>query len=103
MLKNPYILFVINHKHQLILLEMLWLYAVKKRHLERSDIIKEFSNDGDFYKHIKDLIEFGYIKNEGNGSYCFLSNGWAFANILGLQPNTEKRYRQVAIEITWLP
>lgn len=96
---------MIEKKQQLLLLEFLWNYAHGNKRLSRKDIINKpiLSNDTDFFRHIKVLIEFGYVENDGGGSYCLTKNGWAFANITAMQPNTDKKFRNIAHEITWLP
>lgn len=100
---------MITIKQQLLLLEMLWFYISGKKFIDRKEIIKKpiFSNDNDFFKQIKDLKDFGYIKNENYGKnkihYKLTMNGWAFANILARQNNTEKRFKNISREIIWIP
>lgn len=81
----------------------------KKEFVTRKEIIKKpiFSNDSDFYHQIKELKDFGLIKNENYEDYkvhySLTMNGWAFANIIAKQKNTDERFKKIAKEITWIP
>lgn len=96
---------MIEKKQQLLLLEFLWNYAHGNKRLNRKDIINKpiLSNDNDFFKNIGVLMNIGYVKNDGGGSYCLTNNGWAFSNIIACQRNTDKKFRKIAHEIRWLP
>lgn len=93
-------------KQQKILLELLWLHNQKKNGI-RKDILKKdiFSNDNDFFKQIKELETFEYIERvnyeKNNISYCLTANGFALANILAKQNNTDERFRKIAKGIEW--
>jgi hypothetical protein len=105
---------MITIKQQLFLLEMLWNYNQKKNGI-RKEIIKGpiFSNDNDFFKQVKELMEWGYIKTinyekkrvsyQLSESHELTMNGWAFANIIAKQKNTDERFKKIAKEITWIP
>lgn len=95
-----------NEKLQIFVLELLF-----HKRLTRKEIFKLkpklFCNNDDFFKTVKILKEFDYIQvrnyNKNRVYYSLTLNGWCFANILALQPNTNKKYRQIAKEIIWLP
>lgn len=95
---------MITIQQQLFLLELLFHGKLTRKETHKKGI---FSNDGDFFKQIKELKDFGYVINRSHGSnrvyYCLTSNGWGFANILALQSNSDKRFRKIAKEIAWLP
>ena len=95
---------MLTKKQQLFLLELLFHDKII-----RKDILKKgiFSNDNDFFKQIKFLIDCGYIINHRidnkTTEYILTRNGWAFTNILACQPNTNNKYKKIAKEISWLP
>lgn len=100
---------MITKKQQFFLLELLWNYYHGNNRIIRKEILKKpiFSNDNDFFKQIRELKEWEYIENESydkNKTYYKLTpNGWAFANIIANQKNTDPKYRKIAKEITWIP
>jgi DNA-binding MarR family transcriptional regulator len=116
---------MITKKQQLFLLELLWNYVHGLKQITRKVIIRKpvFSNDSDFFKQIKELEEWGYVETEENGNnrviYKLTLNGWAFANIIGLQKNTtealknilsknefkefKEKYEEFIKEIKWIP
>jgi DNA-binding HxlR family transcriptional regulator len=95
---------MLTRQQQLFLLELLF-----HGKLRRKDVLKKpiFCNDSDFYKQVKELINFGYIVNHNldhkEVEYILTRNGWAFTNILACQSNTDKKYKKIAKEISWLP
>jgi DNA-binding HxlR family transcriptional regulator len=94
---------MITRKQQLFLLELLLHKTIVRKELMKKPI---FSNDNDFFIQIKELYDFGYIQYKHlsqNVEYSLTPNGYAFANILALQPNTDEKYRRIAKEISWLP
>ena len=95
---------MLSEKQQLLLLELLWKYAHGIKRLERKDVIKKdfLCNDNDFYRNMKKLMAFGYVKNESS-SYCLTYIGWCIANIIGTQPNTDKKFRKIAQAIIPVP
>lgn len=100
---------MITLKQQRFLLELLIKHAQKKGYVTRKEIIKKpiFSNDSDFFSQIRELKEFGYIENETYDNYKtryrLTMNGWAFANIIAKQKNSESRFKKLAVEIRWIP
>lgn len=94
---------MITKKQQLFLLELLVHKTIIRKDMMKKNI---FSNDNDFYIQIKQLHGFGYIQFRHlskNVEYFLTPNGYAFANIMACQPNTDEKYRKVAKEISWLP
>lgn len=95
---------MISLKQQYFLLELLLHGKITRKEIHKKAI---FCNDADFFKQVKELKEFDYIKNERYDKnkihYRLTLNGYAFANILAMQKNTPKLYRQLAKEIKWLP
>ena len=100
---------MITLKQQYFLLELLWNKANKNDGITRQEIIKKpiFSNDNDFFKQIKELKLFAYIETESYDKnkvrYKLTLNGWAFANIIAKQINSEDRFRKIAEAIAWIP
>jgi predicted transcriptional regulator len=96
---------MLNDKQQFILLELLWNYSQGKKRIEQKDSLKLkcITSNNDFYRNLRQLIKFGYINHNGTSSYSLTGNGWAIANIIAMQPNTDRKYRKIAQEIMWLP
>jgi hypothetical protein len=63
---------------------------------------KIFSNNNDFFQHIRDLKKMELIHNDGNGCYCFTREGWYLANILGVYDEKYKKYAK-EISCLWIP
>ena len=65
-----------------------------------------FANDSSFFKQLKQLIEWDYVKkinhDKNKINYALTPKGWAFANILGCQKNTPRMYRKISKEIRWV-
>ncbi len=99
---------MITIKQQFILLELLFHKRLTRKEFHKlNKTLFSIANDSQFFKDIKELKEFGYVETRNyNGNrvfYCLTMNGYAIANILALQNNTDKKFKQIAKSIAWLP
>jgi Fe2+ or Zn2+ uptake regulation protein len=106
---------MLNIQQQTLLCEMLVCYANNHGNkITTKEIINQafknnvnIGNNENFFSNMKLLEELGYVKRfkykPQRVYYQLTANGWAFANIIGLQKNNSSRYRQIAKEIAWIP